>query len=243
MTNQSSITSPNTYARIGGIAYLIIIVAGLLGEMFIRNSIIVSGDAAATAQNLAASPGLWRLGIAGDILMHICDLIVLLAYIVLFWPVNRKLIILSVMLNLMQTAVLVANKLNLILPLLLLGKKNYLVSLNPEQLQSLSYFFIQAHSYGFGIGLIFFGCASLIVGYLIRKSVFLPRILGTGMQIAGACYLINSFALILWPKTADMLFPAILLPPFIAELSLSLWLIIKGVNVPVWKEKAMTSSI
>jgi Domain of unknown function (DUF4386) len=80
MMSQPSTTSPNTYARIGGIAYLIIIVAGLLGEMFIRNSIIVSGDAVATAKNLAASPGLWRLGIAGDILMHVCDLIVLLAY-------------------------------------------------------------------------------------------------------------------------------------------------------------------
>ncbi len=243
MTNQSTNTSPNTYARIGGIAYLIIIIAGLLGEMFIRNSIIVAGNAGATAQNLAASPGLWRLGIAGDILMHICDLIVLLAYIVLFWPVNRKLIILAVMLNLMQTAVLVANKLNLILPLLLMGKKDYMASFNPEQLQSLSYFFIQAHSYGFGIGLIFFGCASLIVGYLIRKSVFLPRILGIGMQIAGACYLINSFALILVPKIANMLFPAILLPPFLAELSLSLWLIFKGVDVQVWKEKAAVSSL
>lgn len=236
-------TSPNSYARMGGIAYLIIIITGLLGEMFVRNSIIVSGDPAATANNLAASPTLWRLGIAGDLLMHFCDLIVLLAYIVLFWPVNRKLIILAVMLNLIQTAILVANKLNLILPLLLLGKKDYLTSFNPEQLQSLSYIFIKAHSYGFGIGLIFFGCASLIVGYLIRKSVFLPRILGIGLQIAGACYLINSFALILSPNTADMLFPAILLPPFIAELSLCLWLIIKGVNVPVWKEKAKASSI
>jgi hypothetical protein len=147
------------------------------------------------------------------------------------------------MLNLVQTAVLVANKLNLVMPLLLLGKKDYLASFDAQQLQSLSYMFIRAHSYGFGIGLIFFGFASLVVGYLIRKSGFLPGILGIGMQIAGACYLINSFALILAPTMANSLFPAILLPPFIAELSLSLWLIIKGVNVPVWKEKAAASSI
>lgn len=243
MHHQPTTTSPNTYARMGGIAYLFIIIAGFLGEMFVRNSIIVSGDAAATANNLVASPTLWRLGIAGDILMHVCDIIVLLAYIVLFWPVNRKLIILDVMLNLVQTAVLVANKLNLVMPLLLLGKKDYLASFDAQQLQSLSYMFIRAHSYGFGIGLIFFGFASLVVGYLIRKSGFLPGILGIGMQIAGACYLINSFALILAPTMANSLFPAILLPPFIAELSLSLWLIIKGVNVPVWKEKAAASSI
>jgi hypothetical protein len=243
MPNQSSISSPNTYARIGGIAYLIIIVAGLLGEMFIRNSIIVSGDAAATAQNLAASTKLWRLGIAGDLLMHVCDLIVLFAYVVLFWPVNKKLILLAIMLNLVQTAVLVANKINLIMPLFFLSDDNYLRSFNPQQLQSLSYLFIKAHSYGFGVGLIFFGCASLITGYIIRRSGFLPGVLGLGMQIAGVCYLVNSFALILAPTIAQLLFPAILLPPFIAELSLSLWLIIKGVDVVLWKEKAAASSL
>jgi Domain of unknown function (DUF4386) len=63
------------------------------------------------------------------------------------------------------------------------------------------------------------------------------------LQIAGVCYLINSYALILSPKTADMLFPAILVPSFIAELSLSLWLIFKGVDVQIWKEKAAVSSL
>ena len=57
------------------------------------------------------------------------------------------------------------------------------------------------------------------------------------MQIAGFCYIINSFALILAPKFADTLFPAIMLPPLIAETSFCLWLIIKGVNIPKWNEK------
>ena len=243
MPHQLPTTSPNTYARIGGIAYLIIIVAGFLGEMFVRNSIVVSGDAAATARNLAASPTLWRLGIAGDLLMHVCDIIVLLTYFVIFWPVNRKLIVFAIMLNLIQTAVLVANKLNLLMPLFLTSNDEYLTPFSLQQLHTLSYLFIKAHSYGFGIGLIFFGCALLVYGYLIRKSVFLPGALGIGLQIAGVCYLVNSFALILAPKIAQLLFPAILLPPLIAELSLCLWLIFKGVDVAIWKEKAAVSSI
>ncbi len=243
MTYQPTTTSPNTYARIGGYAYLIIIITGFLGEMFVRNSIIVPGDAAATAHNLAASPTLWRLGIAGDLLMHVCDLVVMLAYIVLFWPVNRKLIVLAVLLNLVQTAVLVANKFNLVMPLFLLRNDEYLTPFSLQQLQTLSFLFIKAHSYGFGIGLIFFGCSSLVIGYLIRISAFLPGVLGIGLQIAGVCYLFNSFALILAPTISTMLFPAILLPPFIAELSLCLWLIIKGVDVAVWNEQAKISSL
>ncbi len=63
------------------------------------------------------------------------------------------------------------------------------------------------------------------------------------MQLAGASYLANTFALILAPALANALFPAIMLPPFIAELSLALWLLVKGVDVPKWKEKAGTSGV
>jgi hypothetical protein len=211
--------------------------------MLIRNSIIVSGDAAATAANIAASSTLWRVGIVGDILMHVCDIIVLFGYLIIFWPVNRKLVILAIMLNLVQTSVLVANKLNLLMPYFLIENNSYLSAFNKAQLDSLSYLLIRAHSYGFGIGLIFFGFAILIIGYLIRVSGFLPRIIGTLMQVGGLCYLINSFALLLAPTFAGKLFPAILLPSLIGELSFALWLTFKGVDLPVWKQKAALASL
>lgn len=237
MPNHAVETSPQVYARIGGVAYLIIIVAGLLGEMFVRNAIIVSGNAAATANNIIASPLLWRMGIAGDLIMHICDCVLMLVFYVLLRPVNKNLALLGLLFNLIQTAVLVANKLNLLLPLFLLGNADYLKAFEPNQLQALSYLSVKLHGFGFGIGLIFFGFVCLIEGHLIRKSGFLPRAIGVLMQIAGLSYLLNSFALILAPAFADKIFPAILLPPFIGELSLCLWLLIKGVNVEKWKER------
>ena len=66
--------SPKTLARVGGALYVFIIVAGVFGEIFVRDALIVSGNAAATAANVAAHEGLWRLGIAGDLLMHVADL-------------------------------------------------------------------------------------------------------------------------------------------------------------------------
>jgi Domain of unknown function (DUF4386) len=87
------------------------------------------------------------------------------------------------------------------------------------------------------MGLIFFGFACLINGNLILTSGYLPKILGILIQIAGICYLLNSFAMILSPSLANFLFPAILIPPFVGELSVSCWLLIKGVNLAKWKER------
>ena len=237
MTNHTAVTSPQVYARIGGVAYLIIIVAGALGEMFVRNSIVVSGDAAVTYNNIIAHPLLWRLGIVGDLIMHVCDVILMVVFYVLLKPVNKNLALAALLFNLIQTAVLVANKMNLLMPLFLSGDADYLKAFEPQQLQALAYLSVKAHGYGFGISLIFFGFTCLVLGYLIFKSGYLPKTIGVLIQIAGLCYLINSFALILAPAFADKLFPTILLLPFVGELSLCLWLLIKGVNVPKWNER------
>lgn len=236
---KNSQVSPQVYARIGGLLYLVIIVAGLLGELFVRSKLFVSGDPAATAKNIMASEGLWRIGIAGDLIMHICDVPLMLIFYVLLRPVNKHLAMLVMLFNLVQTAVLVANKLNLLSALFFLGNAEYLKVFKPEQLQALSYLPIKLHAFGFGVGLIFFGFVCLIEGYLIYRSAYLPRFLGVLMQIAGVCYLVNSFALILAPSFADSLFPFILLPPFIAELSLCLWLLLKGVNMPEWEKRQL----
>jgi Domain of unknown function (DUF4386) len=77
----------------------------------------------------------------------------------------------------------------------------------------------------------------IVLGWLIVRSQYLPKPIGFMMQLAGVCYLTNSFALVLYPELASRLFPAILLPPFIAELSLALWLLLKGVEPTKWAER------
>jgi len=242
MSNIKSEFSPQLYARAGGTAYLILIVAGLIGEMFIRNRLIISGDPAGTAHNILMHLLQWRISIASDLIMHICDAVVAMVYYVLLKPVNKNLALVALYLGLVQTAVLVANKMNLVMPLLFLGNSAYLNSLDPHTLQTLAYLSVAAHDYGFGIGLIFFGCECLIAGYLIFKSGYFPRILGIMIQIAGICYLVNSFALILSPALVHALFPVILLPSFIGELSMSLWLLFKGVDLTKWKERAIANA-
>jgi uncharacterized protein DUF4386 len=235
MSNHSIEISPQRYARIGGVLYLIIIAAGLFGELFARGSLVVPGNAAATATNIIQSRYFWRAGIAADLLMHICDVGLMLVFYVLLRPVSLNLARLAILFNLVQTCVLVANKLNLVIPLFLLGDAPYLKAFTHEQLQALSYAAIRTHDYGFAFGLIYFGVECVIVGHLIIRSLYLPKALGVMMQIAGVCYVVNSFALILYPPVGTRLFPFILLPPFVAELSLALWLLVKGVDMRKWQ--------
>jgi hypothetical protein len=242
MTTRTDGISPQRYARTGGVLYLIIIAAGILGQLFVRGTLVVSGDATATTHQIMAAPSLWRIGIAGDIIMHVCDLPLMLILYLLLRPVNRNLALLALLFNLIQTAVLVANKLILLVPLYLIENANYLKAFTPDQLEAVTYIAVKAHDYGFGVGLIFFGFTCLVVGYLIFCSGFLPRILGIFMQMAGLSYLINSFALLLAPAFASLISPAILLPAFIGELSFCLWFLLKGVNGVQWEKRALAAA-
>lgn len=229
--------SPQRYARIAGIFYLAIIVLGAFGEMYVRGTLVVAGDAAATSAAISASPLLWRAGIAGDLLMHVFDVPVIVVLYYLLRPVSGSLALFATLINLVQTAVLVANKMTLLIPLFLLERGSSLQAFSPQQLDALSYLAIKAHGYGFGVGLIFFGIACLVHGYLIFKSGYLPKALGVLLLIAGFAYLINSFALLLAPSFAAAIFPAVLIPALVAELSLTLWLIFKGVNLERWRQR------
>jgi hypothetical protein len=128
-------------------------------------------------------------------------------------------------------AVMAINLLNQLAPLLLLHSKSYLKAFTIEQLQTLSMFFLNLQSQGYNISLLLFAFYFPIIGYLVYKSNFLPRILGVIYTTAGLGYLINSLAWFLSPHLAGYLFPYVLLPAFIGESSMCLWLIFKGVRI------------
>lgn len=210
--------------RIAGLCYLAIIALGLWSELFVRGQLVVAGDAAATAQRIAAHPQLWRLGLAADLLMQVLDLPVIVMLWRLLRPVNETLALTATGLNLVQTAVLVANRVQLLASLELLTSPALGAAIPPGQREALAMLAVQLHGQGFGIGLIFFGFACVIRGALIAASGVLPRVLGGLLVLAGLAYLLNSFALLLAPDVARLLFPAVLLPAFVGELLFALWL-------------------
>lgn len=200
-----------------------IIVAGIVGPLLTRDRLIVAGDAAATAQNIAALPELWRLGVAADVVMQLCDVPVMLILFPLLSPINRNVALLAILFNVVQTATLVANQLTLIAAELLAANETALTDVA-----------IRAYSYSEALGLVFFGFTLLSVGYLIRHSGYLPWLLGVLLQIAGVSYVVNSFLVLVAPRVANIAF---LIPSFVAEMSLALWLLAKGVDASNWEQR------
>jgi hypothetical protein len=147
----------------------------------------------------------------------------MLILFLLLSPVNKNIALLALLFNIVQTATLVANQLTLVVAELLSAEQPALTDIA-----------IRAYSYGEPLGLVFFGFALLAVGYLIRHSGYLPWILGLMIQVAGASYIANSFLLLAAPNV-DVANIALLLPIFVAELSLALWLLVKGVDASKWE--------
>lgn len=238
MKNQTAHISPVAYARTAGIGYLVIIIAGILSEFFIRSNMIVPGDAAATAGNIMQSESLFRMSIAGDLIMLIFDVIVAMALYVLLERVNKGLALLATFFRLVHTAVYGAGLLNLFLVLLSLGNGGSALSSGVEQSSILAQTFLGAHGIAYAVGLVFFGVHCLLLGYLIFKSGFLPRLLGILLLIAGLGYLTDSFAQVLLSNYADYgetLAVVVFVPALIGELSLALWLLLKGVSMDRWE--------
>jgi len=235
MIDRAVEASPQAYARAAGVLYLFIIVAGMFGEFF-RENLIVSGDAAATASNILAHQSLFRIGIAGELLSYVCDVAVALILYELLKPVSNILALLAAFFRVACDIGTGINKVNLFAVLFFLGGADYLRAFQLRQLQALAYLALRLHTYGFAITLVFFAFGLLILGYLIFRSDYFPKAIGVLLIVACPSYIINSFALFLAPQFARITF-FVLLIPFVAESSLCLWLIVKGVNVPKWEAR------
>lgn len=222
--------SPRLYARIGGALYLTLIVFGIVAEV-IRDSTIAA-DNAATAANILAREPLWRIAFVAEFAAAIAVVGLVAIYFVLFDPVNRVLNLIATFMSLLGTGVQVVAVTSLMTALLA-------AQVHLTDTVGLA---VKSHSYGYGVALLIFGTGFVFRGRLILTSGFLPKALGIMITIAGICYITNSLAQYLSPTLSHVLFPVILLPSFIGELSLALWLLIKGVNEDAWRAVSDRSS-
>ena len=242
MTENTSKTSPRLKARTVGGLYLIVIAAGLFAEAFVRGTLIVSGDAAATASNILASEQLFRLGFAADLVAVAAYIGVTALLYELLKPVSRTLALLGAFFGLAGSAIMAVNMVNHLAPLFLLGDAGYLSAFEADQLQALARVSLRLHSLGYNIAIVFFGLHLLFLGWLVLRSRFLPRILGVLLAIAAVGFLANKFTIFLAPAFAAQIPPYVMLTSLIGEGALALWLLVMGVNAAKWKEQAKTGA-
>lgn len=237
MAKRTARMSPQHYARICGVLYLYIIVAGIFAELFVRSRLVVPADATATATNIMANESLFRIGFSGELLHLAFDVAVAVILYALLRPVDRYIAMLAALMRLAADIILAVVSLSHFAALRLFADADYLKTFPADQLHTTALLALKLHDDGYAICLLFFGFACLSLGYLVFRSRFLPRTIGALMALAGVCYLINSFSHFLAPQFATTLFPALFVPIFIAELSLTLWLIVKGVDAEKWEER------
>ena len=238
LTNEKATTSVQTYARIAGLLVLSSIVAGGFGEFYVPTKLIVAADATATAKNIIAFNSLFRLGFAGYLVEATCDIALAWIMYVLLRPVQKDVALLAAFFGLVATATFAGAELFFFGSTFILGGADYLKTFSPAQVNTLGLLSIKFYTYGGVIFMAFYGIATAIRGYLIYRSGYLPKFLGVLLAIAGLGFILKNFAVVLAPAYAP---DALLAAMPIAVLTLSVWLLAKGVDVPKWEAKAATA--
>lgn len=233
MTGRSVDTSPQVFARLAGVFYLLEASTAVLGQMFVLGRLVVHGDAAGTAANILGHETLFRLGFASSLVAVVFHVAWVLLFYELLKPVNRIVCALATFIILVGCTIQAASALLYAAPLVVLNEGSAFGALSVGQAQAVALMFLRLNGLAFNAYLVFFGIWCALVGYLMARSTFLPRVIGLLMVLAGLGYVT-----LLWPPLAAQLNPFNVAVAAPGELSLLLWLLVKGVNVPKWQDQA-----
>jgi len=234
MATHNAERAPQLYARTAGVLVLLITVCAIFSMMYVTSSLIVPGDATATAANIRGSETLYRLGTISNLIIVLLEVALTVVLYVLLRPVSPVLSLIAATARLVMTALQAVNVTISLAVLLVLGGTGYLAVLEPVQLDALALLLLDVHKMGESVWLICFFLHCVVLGYLIFVSGYLPRALGALMVVAGFGYLANALAPIMFPAIAETTSLIASFTGFFGELPFFLWLLFKGVNLEKW---------
>jgi hypothetical protein len=223
--------------RFAGLLYVLTSIVGFFAMGYVPNKLMVHGNAAATASNIAASERLFRLGIAGELIGQAAFIFVALALYDLLKGVSRRHASLMVILIVVSIPIALVNELNSIAALVLVRGAEFLSVFEKPQRDALAMLFLNLHHHGFVVAEIFWGLWLFPLGLLVYRARFLPRFLGVWLAFAGIAWVILSLTGILLPQYQNKV-DTYSQPAFIGEIVFMLWLVIKGAPPPALDARA-----
>jgi hypothetical protein len=237
MMDRIAETSPRAKARLTGLFYLLTILTGIFAQGFISERLVASSDAAATATNILTHESLYRLGFTVYLIEMASQITMTALFYELLKPVSKSVSLLSAVFSYIGCGIKTFSRLFYFAPLLVLGGAHYLSVFSTEQLQALVLLFLKVNDQGAAIALVFFGFSTLLKGYLIIRSTFLPRWLGLLGLLAGFGWLA-----FLSPPLGYRLFPYIVALGLLGSIANIVWLLVFGVDEQRWKEQAAAAA-
>jgi hypothetical protein len=218
-------------AHIAGILYLLLAITGMFGLMYVPSKIFAD-NVTDTINNITASPTLFRMGIVSNLISQTLFVILAVVFYRLLSHVNKMQAYLMVAFVLVAVPISFANSLNYLAVLTLISGGSSFSGLDTQTLHAYVTLFLELHTHGVHVVLIFWGLWLFPLGYLVYKSGWFPRIFGILLMLACFAYLIEFFVVIFIPQYYEITYPGSIISS-IAEFSFLLWLTIKGANTPI----------
>jgi hypothetical protein len=215
-----------------GFSYLFALAPAVFAEFYVSGR-LVSDNAIATAQNIIAHERLFRLGIAGNLLIFATDVVLVTALYVVLERVNRRLALVATFFRLMETTILFVAALNDFYVLRLLSGASYLTAVSSDELAALARVSIGAHGSAYNVALILFGFGSPVFCYLWLRSGYIPKALAVWGLLASVWIGICAFTFVVFPEVTKVIAVGYYGGPiFLFELTIGLWLLVKSVRAP-----------
>ena len=234
------VTNPKRLARVAGVLYLLIFAIAPFAFFVAKESLIEDGDAAATAANIVESETLFRLGMAAEAAIFMIEIVLAAVIYVLLVAVNRTVSLAAAFARLGEAVVQGVNLVTGAVVLTIVGGAGYLATFEQDQLDALTLLFLEANEFMVFVWGLFFALHLLLVGWLVFRSGFLPRILGALLALASVGYFAESFGSILSSSSGvtDPLAILVIVLAVPGELAFTVWLLVKGIDEDAWHARA-----
>jgi len=217
-------------ARTTGLLYLVVVVFGMFSPIVLE-TLVVPGDASATAQNVLGSLTLFQVSLVSWLLIVVVDVAISVLLFSLLEPVERTLSLAAAAFRIVYSAMLGAFLLSLFDGLLVLtGLERATRPIMPDAPSQALYHF-ETFSAGFSLALVFFGVHLLVLGPLLHRSRYVPRALSVLLTVAGVGYIVDSLAKFFGAHPGPLATAILLGPALLGEVGLTVWLLVKGVRV------------
>jgi hypothetical protein len=229
--------SPKRLSRAAAAFYLITIVAAIIAQGLIAEQLVNSTNASVTARNIVAHEDLYRFAYTMYMIEMIAQIIMTILFYDLLKPVSRTGSLIAAVIGVVGCGIKALSRAFFLAPALVLGGAHYLNTFSTEQLSSIALLFYNVNEMGTVIAVVFFGFNTVITGWLIIRSTYLPRVLGW-IAVAGGI----GWLAFLWPPLGYRLNLYTVGVSLLGSLATIVWMLVYGVREERWKSVALQQS-